>query len=62
MAPAFAARVFLVPVGRRDEHVEAVISGAGHFEFGGLPTGGGYRLAFLTEASGRPFLTPPFWV
>jgi len=62
MAPAVAARVFLVPVGRRDEYVEAVISGAGHFEFDGLPTGGGYRLAFLTATSERPFLTPPFWV
>jgi hypothetical protein len=62
MAPAHTTRVFLVSVGRREAHLEAVISGAGHFEFDGLATGGGYRLAFLTEASERPFLTPPFWV
>lgn len=62
MSPALAARVFLVPVGRRETYVEAVISGAGHFEFGGLATGGGYRLVFLSDQCERPITTPPFWV
>ena len=62
MSPALAARVFLVPMGRRDEHLEAVVSRAGHFELDGLGTGEGYRLAFLTATCDRPILTPPFWV
>lgn len=62
MAPALTARVFLAPVGGGQPQVEAVISSAGHFEFGGLPTGVGYRLVFVTQTFERPVLTPPFWV
>jgi hypothetical protein len=62
IAPATVARVFLVPVTRHDAPTEAVISETGRFEFDRLPSAGGYRLAFLTDAGERPFMTPPFWV
>ena len=62
MSPATAARAFLVPVGRCDASEEAGVSANGRFEFDRLRPGGGYRLAFVTQTSERPILTPPFWV
>ena len=62
MSPAMAARVFLVRIGHGDAHEEAVVSANGHFEFDRLLAGGGYRLAFVTEACERTVMTPPFWV
>jgi len=61
MSPAIAARVFLVAMAHREPEAEAEISASGRFEFAGVPTGGGYRLAFLLDDADRPFLTPPFW-
>jgi hypothetical protein len=61
ISPALAARVFLVYMVRRATPVEAVIGASGRFDFDHLPSGGGYRFAFLTENGERPIMTPPFW-
>lgn len=62
MSPTVAARIFLLPVARPGAPLEAELSASGRFSFDHLASGGGHRLAFITETADQPFMTPPFWV
>ena len=62
ISPAIAARIFLLPLARPSATLEAVLSTSGRFSFDQLASGGGYRLAFMTDTAEQTIMTPPFWV
>ena len=61
VSPPQPMTVMLSSVLRKSAVLEAEVSDSGRFEFPVAPTGA-CRMTFVTESTGRPQATPPFWI